>query len=412
MQALEGKFVASVTVSGLTLDVVGSLGEVEALWRAFEQEAACTAFQAFDWHDAWQRNIGARQGVRVAVVVARREGRVVALFPLQVEKTHSINLLRWHASDLCDYNTPLLAPDFESLPAAGNFAEVYGAMLGLVRATPGLTFDGVELTKMPERVGTQPNPFLKILTTLNPNGAYATPIHGPWEDFYKEKRSSSTRRRDRTKRKRMADIGEVAFVTAEGADAVRDALFTLMEQKEQAFVHMGVPNLFARPGYRDFYMDISTRENARLAHVSRLTVGGETAACNMGLMFRGAYYHVLASYSGGEVSRHGPGAAHLHEIMRYAIDSGCSVFDFTIGEERYKQEWSDGVLLLHDHRCAVSLKGHIVLLPTIISEQAKRAIKQNPTLWKLAQKVRTWKGTLRGGKGAPAGEPQDRQQAD
>ena len=31
---------------------------------------------------------------------------------------------------------------------------------------------------------------------------------------------------------------------------------------------------------------------------------------------RGRYYHLLASYDDGEVSRFGPGAAHLHDLMQ------------------------------------------------------------------------------------------------
>ena len=44
------------------------------------------------------------------------------------------------------------------------------------------------------------------------------------------------------------------------------------------------------------------------------------AAVNLGLTWRGCYYHLLASYDDGELSRFGPGAAHLHELLHQAID--------------------------------------------------------------------------------------------
>ncbi len=75
--------------------------------------------------------------------------------------------------------------------------------------------------------------------------------------------------------------------------------------------------------------------------MSRLDVGPTLAAANYGLIFRGRYYHVLASYDDGPVSRFGPGAAHLHDLMRYAIEHGCNEFDFTIGDEPYKHDWCD-----------------------------------------------------------------------
>jgi CelD/BcsL family acetyltransferase involved in cellulose biosynthesis len=61
------------------------LSAIERDWRAFEAQADCTAFQSFDWLAAWQRHIGARNGVRPAIVVARDgAGAILFLLPLAV----------------------------------------------------------------------------------------------------------------------------------------------------------------------------------------------------------------------------------------------------------------------------------------------------------------------------------------
>ena len=54
--------------------------------------------------------------------------------------------------------------------------------------------------------------MLGLRVTINPSGAYLTHLAGDWETFYAAKRSSATRRRDRTKRKRLAEFGEIRFV--------------------------------------------------------------------------------------------------------------------------------------------------------------------------------------------------------
>jgi CelD/BcsL family acetyltransferase involved in cellulose biosynthesis len=43
--------------------------------------------------------------------------------------------------------------------------------------------------------------------------------------------------------------------------------------------------------------------------------------------------------------------------MRYAIEHGFRHFDFTIGDERYKLEWSDRTLVLYDHVAPASARG-------------------------------------------------------
>src|SRR5262249_1718732 len=157
--------------------------------------------------------------------------------------------------------------------------------------------------------------------------AYLMALGTAWESFYNEKRSSTTRRRDRTKRKKLGEFGGLKFVSAAGAD-VATTLATLMDQKSKSFAAMGVTNIFALPGYREFYDALS--QMAGFTHVSRLDVGAQVAAANLGLIFRGSYYHLLASYDGGELSKYGPGAAHMHHLLQYAIEQRCRVFDFTI----------------------------------------------------------------------------------
>jgi CelD/BcsL family acetyltransferase involved in cellulose biosynthesis len=249
---------------------------------------------------------------------------------------------------------------------------------------------------MPKRVGGQPDPLLALGVTVNPSGAYLTQLAGNWDEFYSAKRSAATRRRDRTKRKRLADFGAVRLVTSQSDDEIVRTLDLLMEQKARAFARMGVANLFANPGYAEFYRAVASDPASRpLAHVSRLDVGATAAAINLGLVHRGRYYHLLASYDDGEASRFGPGVAHLHDLMQYAIENGCRVFDFTISDERYKRDWSDTELTLYDHISAATLRGALVALQLTAAQRLKRWIKQTPPLWSLVSRARAWVGMLR-----------------
>jgi CelD/BcsL family acetyltransferase involved in cellulose biosynthesis len=156
---------------------------------------------------------------------------------------------------------------------------------------------------------------------------------------------------------------------------------------------MGVANFLALPGREAFFRALATDPATRpLCHVSRLDVGETLAAANYGLLFRGRYYHVLASYDDGPVSRFGPGAAHLHDLMRYAIEHGCTEFDFTIGDEPYKHDWCDTEIKLYDYRVAATLRGGLAALPAIAFARTKRLIKQTPLLWRLFVQMRALAG--------------------
>ena len=303
----------------------------------------------------------------------------------------------WLGSELGDYNAPLLAPDFSQKLGPRRCLHLWPEVLRRIQSHADLRFDMIHFVRMPEMVGAQHNPFRQLPVTTHPSGAYLTHLTDNWDAFYTTKRSSSTRRRDRTKRKKLGEMGEVKLITPQGTEDIGSSFDTLVTQKTRSFAAMGVSNMFDRPGYSEFYRALAIDPATRhLVHVSRLDVGAIPAAVNFGLTFRGCYYHVLASYDDGEVSRFGPGAAHLHDLMRYAIETRCRVFDFTVGDERYKRDWSDTESALFDHLAYARWRGAIVAMPTLTMIRIKRFIKQTPLLWNAFSKVRALVGTLKG----------------
>src|SRR5206468_2252430 len=105
--------------------------------------------------------------------------------------------------------------------------------------------------------------------------------------------------------------------------------------------------------------------------------------------FRDGYYHILASYDDGEVSRFGPGAAHLRELLRYAIARGLKRFDFTIGDEPYKRDWCESEQRLHDYSAAVTWRGWPSAVVSGSWRRMKRAIKQSAPLWNAVVRMRS-----------------------
>jgi CelD/BcsL family acetyltransferase involved in cellulose biosynthesis len=165
-----------------------------------------------------------------------------------------------------------------------------------------------------------------------------------------------------------------------------------MQQKARSFARMGVANLFERPGYAAFYRAVS---NEPIAHVSRLDLGSHPGAVNLGLVARGRYYHLLASYTDEpDYARLGPGAAHLLEMMANAIRRGCTIFDFTIGDEPYKLDWCEARQTLHDHLSARTPAGALVVTARRMALSVKRTIKESATLWSAYYKLRAAAGKL------------------
>jgi CelD/BcsL family acetyltransferase involved in cellulose biosynthesis len=382
--------------TGISLQVHSDLDAVSEQWKTFERQADRTVFQTFDWLAAWQRHIGARSGTIPAIVLGRDAGgELLFIMQLAVETRGSARRLTWLGWQLCDYNAPLLCERFSDRMSAVRFVALWQEVIRLVRAEARLRFDLIDLQKMPEAVGAQRNPFLDLQVLAHPSGAYVADLGGDWEAFHAAKRSSATRKRERRQLKQLAEHGDVRFCDIGDRAEIAATLATLIDQKSRTFARMGVDDFFAKPGRRDFFNAIATDPTLKdIVHVSRLEVGSTVAATNVGLRFRDCYYLILSSYDDGELSRFGPGRAHLHELLRHAIGAGFRQFDFTVGDEPYKHDWADTELRLYDHLAAATPWGLMIMATTAAFRRTKRVVKQSPTLWRAFSKARAFSGLV------------------
>ncbi|MDZ4368971.1 MAG: GNAT family N-acetyltransferase [Afipia sp.] len=367
---------------------------LKAVWQQLEQTGDCTPFQTYAWLTAWQRHIGTKQGVRPAIVVGwDSAGGALFILPLAVRSGFFCNRLSWLGGDLCDYQGPLLSKNFQKCVGSDRFPALWAQIRGLLPV-----HHVVSLDRMPEQFGAQPNPFM-ALDGNRPHACFAhkTMLKSDWNSYYGEKRSSASRKRDKQKRRKTEEFGAVSLVTPQTATERLRALDVLMAQKAVAFARMGVANLFDKPGYRDFYRDLATSADAGdMVHICYLDVGGTVAAANWGVSFGGRYSYVLASYDETtEAAKYGPGVIQLMELMAHATATGHSEFDFTIGDEAYKEQWCEVEIRLHDHFEPNNLIGWFGVAPEIVRAFAKRFIKQSPVLWRWFTRLRAAAASLR-----------------
>jgi len=380
----------------LSFDIHAGFDTIESEWRRLEQVAECTAFQTFEWLATWYRHVGKRNGVTPVIVVGRfTDGQIACLMPLAVERRRLTRRLCWLGQELCDYNAPLLARDFSQRVTSDRFLALWRELQQRLQSDPALRYDWIEFEKMPQTIGVQNNPFVALDVIVNANSAHLVQLGDDWETFYRVRRSSATRRRDRAKRRRMAESGEIRFVTVTESAELQQALQTLWAQKKKIFSRKGIADIFSRPGYREFFADFASNPDSRhLAHVSRVDIGTTCAAANFAVTFGDCYYHVLSSYCDGPLSRFGPGVLHLRELLAYAIGRRLRRFDFTIGDERYKLEWSDLRLPLYDYSVAATWRGWPNSRLFNARRRIKRFIKQTPLLWRAVCGLRSALGPL------------------
>ena len=93
MQSRTAEAPARSKASGIAhVDIVRDLGEVEAVWRTFEEPGHLfTPYQRFDLLGPWQQQVGTHEGARPFIVIARDADRQpLLLLPLSLRQGHGV----------------------------------------------------------------------------------------------------------------------------------------------------------------------------------------------------------------------------------------------------------------------------------------------------------------------------------
>ena len=382
---------------GFVLSHYQNLADFEHEWRELETHASLTPFQSFDWLNCWLNTVGsAKNSSPLLIVISNERGAPVLVAPLSIERKGPFKALTWLGSEINDYNAPVLGPDDADYDRiTEQFSELWVDVLDHLASLENCKFDFVNFSKMPALVGTRKNPFTMLDNTLNASRAHMTALPRSWDEMY-ARRSSSTRSRDRSKLRRLGEFGEVKYFEPQTTKERLEVTNRLLQLKSVQLAEMGARNRFDAVNYRQFIQFASGIEN--IIHVSALKIGENIVAANLGLMLNKCYYHFLMAYDQGEVSKFGPGAAHLRELLQFAIRSGAETFDFTIGNESYKKDWCDTEMPLYDYRASQSARGRIAVLGAQNFYRLKGWVKNNRQAWLMYLKFRSILGGLSGRK--------------
>ena len=371
----------------LSVTVHTEFASLKSDWETFEKTAVSTPFQSFAWLHNWYENIGKPSGEE-PVIIALRDDRqqLMLLMALSRVQTPVGNMLVDMGQPVCDYHAPLYAPRFIEHIDADAMHQVWAFILQSLPDT-----DLVSLAKQPESLGKTQNPMAWICTKpyFTPN-SYQMSLTGyeDWHDLLATKRSGKARSRMNGKRNKLAKLGEIDF-RAVTDPAERAALAEkLLAMKTADLARTGKNSIFKDPKVRAFLQAICKQEaenDAVVLHV--LTCAGDEVAITFSLHWQHTIYYFIASYQRGQYERSSPGALALCRVFEWCLAEDVSTFDFTIGDEGYKLEWSDKSTPLFCGTFAVTVKGHVGERLEAAKLSLKHTIKSSPIMYKVASRL-------------------------
>lgn len=342
-----------------TAKVTDSFEDYEGLAMVALSRGLASPFQSAHWIRAWRDLVLDPDVERAFIVrVEDAEGLPVLVMPMVMSRAYGLSIVKGMDAGLSDYVAPLLMRDHIAPAQQAAIRTAFYAALPKA--------DIVQLQKMPPHVGerTVPNPLANDPDAVAMGySSHAIAIEGNWNSFFSTRVSASSRATRRRKAKKLAQKGEVGFAVLEDVHARREALaFAIEERSKRAKSRNWDLNVLENiNAVRFFERLVSDPTLIDRIHVAVLRVAGEPIAVHIGLVEGRCLFWYLPTFRGEGWAPFSPGQMLLDHELQWAFANGLQAVDLTIGDERYKQEWSPTTSPLLELRKSLSVVGAAAL---------------------------------------------------
>ncbi len=376
--------------SWYSLSVVEDIAALAEDWRALEDRALMTPYQAYGWVRPFAETVGAAERMAFRHAVLRDAGgAALAILPLVITRRSGIRFAEFIGGKHANYHMGIYDPAFAaSLDAAGArlmLAEIGAAIGGL---------DAFIFVNQPTQWQGVPNPLAQLAGGPSPSGAYKLSlVPGDGEGSLRRSMSSHAHKKLKNKRNRFVTYGPSEIVRARTPAEIARVIDAFLRQKAARFAMMGIADPFAPPAVRRFLERGAQAEGDRppVLELYSLDVAGQSVATYVGAVQAGRFSGMATSFAmDSEVAKSSPGEILLVDLIRLKSREGITVFDLGVGEARYKTTICDERDDLVDSFLPLTARGHAFALFSRAKREAKRRIKASPVALKLAHRVSGW----------------------
>lgn len=302
-------------------------------WEELESLSPAHVFQSHRFVKSWYESAGKIGGAAPAIVVYREGGKAKGIFPACVIKRGMVKFLTWLGGFyIVDYGDILYDPA-ANLPVD----DFIRKSLELLKEKLGFHLYYLHNVRSDAQV----YPYLQ--RHFRPYRGEPAPyirLTGDFESYldslkhFRKKQKSDTLRQI----KRLSDLGKLEFLVVRHYDAdLERVVRELIAQKKWRFASSGVKGVLFHPGYEEFYLD-QARTNPS-AHISCLKLDDAVIAVHAGYLYKKRLYYLMPSYD-VKFGRYSPGRVLTYYLLQECYAHGVEVFDFCIGGEDYKYEWT------------------------------------------------------------------------
>jgi CelD/BcsL family acetyltransferase involved in cellulose biosynthesis len=350
--------------------------ELKAHWLIAEKNFGICVFQTYDWCEIWYNNVGKNQ-VSLHILVLTEDDQLKAIFPLCIKNNFLLNVISLPGDNLADYQAPLMKK-YSEFELIWEYLKPYCPK-----------YDLFLLNRLPEplsKIKLNSKKFVQYETFQNSEILLPTKVI-ELNNCISKRKLKDVRRYIR----RLNDIGDVSFNINKSIGSTNDVVNFVIKQKKIQYNRTGVRNIFLNQNIEKFYNElekINIEKSGVKINLSELRVDGEIISAHIGLVYKNKFYYLMPAYSEGKFSKYSPGSILLYNLITWSIENNIEVFDLTLGNEGYKNSWTNNQMFIQTVRIANSNTGLVMLYIISIIGALKHNIYSRYFLTKCLKLIR------------------------
>jgi len=309
-------------------------------------------FQTFSWMKQWWRFNSKTRQIQLNILVGWNKDKPVLIWPLVIEKKKRGTRLEWMGADLNDYCDVIMDNTVES-----PFNWMAGAW-DIIEKTPKI--DLIRLDRL--RSDSMTTIFLKKnsrkLTRVSTSPYVNIEQWQTWGSYFEHHKKNLQVKTHARRMRGLAKKGKVSF-EVNPPDRTGEIIQTMMAQKTARMATKGQSGIHQSKRFVEFLTETAlVAQSDNTLHLSVLKVDDRVIACHLGFLYRQTLYWFVPSFD-PEYARYSPGRALLEKILKWSFENSVNRFDFLLGDETYKYQWTDRQIHLHGFLYPMSVKGYL-----------------------------------------------------
>lgn len=356
----EGAARSATGTSAVVVEVHRSPDAINLLepeWRALEDEARVPCFFA---SAAWCRHLietfprsrGA-EAIDPVIVTARRDGRLVALWPLAIQRTRLQRVLTSLGAPFDQYSEVLIAQGEER-------ADVLRELTSALRAAR--IADGLVLRKA--RSEGDVRELEAFGATLHDNDERAPHVSIDVGASFKEflaTTNAKTRKNLRNYTNRLGRLGKLEHRIYSGEDITTE-LVTAFEGRRKWLDSNGLSSTAFRDGrFSNLVASLGGRDAADLGLIAfDLCLDDRPICLQWGFVHQGCYTAFMSARD-PEFDAYSAGRIHLLQVIEACHARGIADIDLLVPASAYKMTWTNDARPVVDVVWPWTVRGHVML---------------------------------------------------